>query len=110
MPDGRRISATHVGPVALSPDFIIPSIFYVPGLDCNILSVAQLTDFFRSIILFTPSSCFLQDPLTKQTSKLGDRHGKVYLFAHSSRVSATVAASSEDLWHHRLGHPSNKLL
>lgn len=40
LPDGRRVSATLSGSVTLSSHITLSNVLYVPGLNCNLLSVS----------------------------------------------------------------------
>lgn len=44
LPDGSTTSATKVGSINLTDNFHLNNVLYVSGLNCNLISVSQLTD------------------------------------------------------------------
>lgn len=50
LPDGSSSQATHEGSVLLPGNLQINNVFFVPKLDCNLISVTKLLD--RKIVSF----------------------------------------------------------
>jgi len=99
--------------------------FCVPAFHFNLLSASKLTRQLSSNIVFTPTTCLVQDNLRQSLVVLGKEHfGLYYLLnepyyeskslpqaaaAQTQRISPYVSnlhLSNVDLWHFRLGHLS----
>ncbi|CAO2817801.1 unnamed protein product [Amaranthus hypochondriacus] len=100
------------GDVKLCSNIVLRNVFYVPDLQCNLISVTQLTDDMSCVLLFTKSFCVIQDLHLKTLIGVGERRDGLYYFRDFPRISALNidGVSSSDLWHQRLGHPSYKVM
>lgn len=108
-----------VGTVPLSPTLAIKDVLFVPSLNCNLLSVTQLTKSHNCVALFFPTHCIFQNIHTREKIGSGRRIGGLYYledgFQHSDKKGQAHVVN-EDLvnkkqkeiwlWHRRLGHPS----
>ncbi|CAH9146225.1 unnamed protein product [Cuscuta epithymum] len=112
LPNGEVTRATHVGDVQISSRLKLEKVLLVPGLQCNLISLAQLIDQRKCDIFFTNDICVIQDLLTSIPIGVGDRRGGVYFFRSldQPQAHAVVVPDSGELWHSRLGHPSVKVL
>ena len=112
LPDGRRVSATLSGSVRLSSSITLSNVLYVPGLHCNLLSVSCLLHDCACIVRFTKTVCAIQDPCSGTLIGAGEQRDSLYFFRDVPAVCVvTVAGVCEfELWHRRMGHPSDKIL
>jgi len=111
LPDGKDATATKEGSVILDGGLQLDNVLFVPQLNCNLISVSQLIDASNCIVQFTNALCVIQDRRTRMLIGAGERTDGLYFFRGVPKVHAlTFRDSSIDLWHHRLGHPSEKVL
>ncbi|KAJ4718835.1 Retrovirus-related Pol polyprotein from transposon TNT 1-94 [Melia azedarach] len=112
LPNGETIVATQEGSVRLSDKITLKHVLYVPKLSCNLISVSQLNDDIQCIVQFNSYMCAIQD----QTRKLigtGVRRDGLYYFGEANsvqHVSVNETTSTMELWHKRMGHPSEKVV
>ena len=108
--NGTPMPVSHKGTIS-SPCLSLTDTFHIPKLSLNLLSVGQLCELGVDL-LFTNHGVDVQDPWTGQVLGTGRKVGCMFevhdLKIPSQVVSAaaTIATSSPDLWHARLGHPS----
>ena len=57
LPNGESVVATQFGSVRLSNNITLKNVLYVPKLNCNLLSVSQLTDDLHCIVQFNSYMC-----------------------------------------------------
>jgi len=125
MPNGKKASIKHVGHIQLAPNLVLDNVLHVPEFQFNLLSISRLTKQFNTNVIFTPSTCLIQDP-TMQTVTLGNEHRGLYFLQQKSQfkgldkgaqisnshmqqqstISGTACFSDAELWHFRLGHLS----
>ncbi|XP_019081951.1 uncharacterized protein LOC109124309 [Vitis vinifera] len=92
LPNGESVVATQSGSVRLSNTITLKNVLYVPKLNCNLLS-----DHTRELI------------------GTGVRRDGLYYFGGAEgdsvqHVSVHNAVSTLELWHKRMGHPSEKVV
>lgn len=114
LPNGVVIHATRRGRVILSDKCILQNVVYVPSLSCNLISVSQLMDDCLCDVFFTHNMCIFQDRKTRIAIGAGERRGGLYYFSNSAAVSGDLVLAVQkpdaELWHSRLGHPSERVL
>ncbi|XP_056695775.1 uncharacterized protein [Spinacia oleracea] len=112
LPNGQHAIATKEGQDVLSDKLTLNSVLYVPSLMCNLLSVSQLTDDLRCFVRFTNSLCAIQDQHSGNLIGAGERKEGLYYFKRIPTVGAVSVGdlSTFELWHRRLGHPSDRVL
>ena len=110
--DGTRAFATMEGRVTLTHGLILHHVLYVTQLNCNLISVSQMIDESNCHVQFTNSSCAIQDHLSGSLIRAGERRDGLYFFRGIPTVQVvTVRGLSEfELWHRRLGHPSDRVV
>ncbi|RVW61843.1 hypothetical protein CK203_064367 [Vitis vinifera] len=113
LPNGESVVATQSGFVRLSNNITLKNVLYVPKLNCNLLSVSQLTDDLHCIVQFNSYMCAIQDH-TRELIGTGVRRDGLYYFGGAEgdsvqHVSVHNTASTLELWHKRMGHPSEKV-
>lgn len=112
LPDGTQTTSTKQGDVYLSSKLVLRNVLYVPRLNCNLISVTNLTDSVSCTLYFTKTLCVIQDQPTRTLIGAGERRDGLYYFRDISKLHALSVEliSNPELWHQRLGHPSNKVV
>ena len=120
--DGSIAPVEGIGIVRVTKDLTLCPVLYVPKLDCNLLSIHQVTHDLQCEAKFRSPDCVLQEVKTGKMLGSGEMRNSLYLLkgtqdeassskAHSSS-STNIVSSIEHieneamLWHFRLGHPS----
>ena len=112
LPNGQRVIANLMGDVFLSPTLTLRNVLCVPQLHCNLISVSHLIDDSKCIAHFTNSLCAIQDLPSGNLIGAGERRDGLYYFRSIPSIhTVTVPGLSEfELWHRRLGHPSDSVV
>ncbi|KAK4478679.1 hypothetical protein RD792_014172 [Penstemon davidsonii] len=114
--DGTPMPLAGIGPID-TPNMSLDSVYHIPNLAMNLVSVGQLCDSGYSVS-FSSTSCHVQDQQSKKLIGTGRRQGGLYVL--DKLKAPAIAASSVDLssfhlnsssspfylWHSRLGHVS----
>ncbi|XP_057550589.1 uncharacterized protein LOC130828642 [Amaranthus tricolor] len=90
LPNGETVCATLEGSVRLSDTITLIHVLYVPNLCCNLLS-----------------------DQAKELIGMGVRRDGLFYFSKPDvmpSVSTVEASSSLELWHRRMGHPSERVV
>ena len=116
--NGISSPVVGLGTVSISPSLSISNVLFVPSLNCNLLSVSQITKSHNCVAIFFPTHFVLQNIHTKEKIGSGKKIGGLYYLEDDSQDATKVLAHlmSDDLqkknkeeiwlWHRRLGHPS----
>lgn len=109
LPTESVISVTTIGSISLLRTLIISNVLYIPSFKFKILSVSSLASTHSISALFHTNSCILQD-LNKKVIGTAKRIENLYIL-ESFTVDNSLCSNvvSMDLWHTRLGHPSNRI-
>ncbi|KAL6318088.1 hypothetical protein AAG906_035233 [Vitis piasezkii] len=59
--DGSKSKIAGTGSIKLTKDLYLDSVFHVPNLDCNLLSISKLARDLQCVTKFYPNSCVFQD-------------------------------------------------
>ncbi|KAI5319029.1 hypothetical protein L3X38_038737 [Prunus dulcis] len=124
--NGEGLAILNLGTTSIScantRSLSLPSVFHVPKLKANLLSVHQLCRDNNCLITFDVSGFCIQDKLTKQIVLQGkSNHGLYHIplapsvLKHASCLSSAPVAYlgqqiKSSLWHKRLGHPTNEVV
>ena len=65
LPNGGYSMATKRGSVQLSPKLTLYDVLFVPDLDCNLISIAQLIEELFCTVTFTKKLCVIWDHITR---------------------------------------------
>ena len=89
--------------------FIFLDVYYVPGMELNLLSVSQLLRHSPHLaVTFSSHQCTITDRVTKSTVVVGlEDHGLFRLTDSNDSQDLAMAArrsSISTLWHQRYGH------
>ncbi|XP_021769501.1 uncharacterized protein LOC110733723 [Chenopodium quinoa] len=112
LPDGKSAYASKIGTVILQGGLKINNVLFVPQLNCNLISATQLCDELNCTLQFTNKICVIQDLMTRKVIGAGERVDGLYYFRGVPEVKALKidGVQSTELWHQRMGHPSEKVL
>ena len=111
LPNGVETMAIECGMVKLSPKIILQDVLYVPGLTCNLISIAQLIREVSCTVTSIDRLCMIQDHTTKSPIGVGKQQQGVRFFKDDLLAKVQVnSAISYNLWHRRMGHPSSQTL
>ncbi|XP_021716606.1 uncharacterized protein LOC110684457 [Chenopodium quinoa] len=112
LPDGAKAMATKEGRVVLADGITLEHILFVPQLNCNLISVSKLIDDSNCFVRFTNSLCAIHDQSSGSLIGGGERIDGLYYFRRLPKVCALTGPdiSTFELWHRRLGHPSEKIV
>ncbi|KAF5822598.1 putative RNA-directed DNA polymerase [Helianthus annuus] len=111
-PNGTSVSVLKIGDLKLINNVIIKDVFYVPGYSVNLLSVHKLAKDNKIAVLFNENNCMLQDLRSKKILVIGRQENGLYFVGRNGNFANLCFNSSvkSDLWHSRLGHPSDQVL
>ena len=111
MPNGTISFANKLGSVKLNDQLVLSDVLYVPSLNCNLISIAQLIEDLCCTVTFTRKLCVIQDHTTTTLIGSGEHRRGVYFYKKrpTTKIQANHA-TTPDLWHRRMGHPSNQAL
>lgn len=132
--DGSFSPVMGTGSVKLTKDLYLYSVLYVPKLNCNLLSISQLTRDLKCVTKFYSNLCDFQAVDSGKVIGSAEMCGGLYLLkennlpsrqvhpsscvsksgpnsvkfaSNSASVFNSVSIESEVmLWHYRLGHPN----
>ncbi|KAL2922825.1 Retrovirus-related Pol polyprotein from transposon TNT 1-94 [Bienertia sinuspersici] len=112
LPDGVLVNATKEGRVSLAAGLILEHVLFVPQLTCNLISVSKMIDDSYCYVRFTNTLCAIQDQRSGSLIGGGERIDGLYYFRRIPKVCVVQSPeiSTFELWHRRLGHPSDKVV
>jgi len=96
LPDNKLASVHHIGSICLHSGLVIQNVLHVPSFQFNLLSISQLSKDTNSWIIFTPTSCLLQDQRTERITVMGEQHRGLYTLDNSSTNFIPTALFSLD--------------
>jgi hypothetical protein len=110
LPNGQTAMSTKEGTMRLADGLILKNVLYVPKLNCNLISISQLSDESNCTVQFTANLCAIQDHTSKMLIGAGERRDGLYFFREVPKAKAYKVEEIKQLevWHQRLGHPSWK--
>nr|KAJ0210601.1 hypothetical protein LSAT_V11C400160610 [Lactuca sativa] len=109
--DNSKLKIAHVGDVQFHPEeskeeMMLQSVYHVPGMKKNLLSVSQLTSAGH-YVLFGPNDVKVYKEFETPSYPIakGRRSESIYVMsAETAYVDKTKKNQNVDLWHMRLGH------
>lgn len=132
LPNGIQVPITHTGTIHITSALILHNVLLVPDFHFNLISVSCLTKTLNCAAHFFPIGCLLQDLTRGLMIGKGSLYNNLYILDKASPPSVSLASSvstsssvaspalptafcgslldEEQLWHHRLGHPSSNVL
>jgi GAG-pre-integrase domain len=120
----RFQTGTHYPLVTVANDLVIPTkgtgtsrifskdidVTVVLDLKANLLSISKCTNQLGCNVLFTPQKVVFQDRISGRTIGEGSLVNGLYVLKPDQLALSTANAASSQLWHKRLGHPSDRVL
>lgn len=108
--DGSQLHVSLIG--TISTYLSLPTTFHILKLTINLIYVCQMCDLGLNV-LFSSSSCHLQDPRTSQIIGIGRKVRRMFELIHLRTPPTTIVAYTPptpplNMWHSRLGHVSFK--
>ncbi|XP_010412622.1 PREDICTED: uncharacterized protein LOC104698950 [Camelina sativa] len=109
LPNGENSLAKEKGTVSFDDEFELRNVLFVPGLKCNLISVSQRVADLDVVMQIANKGCVIHDRITRSVTGAGELKNGLYFFRRlrEFRVLHLNKDGAEDLWHKRLGHPSN---
>ncbi|GKE08007.1 retrovirus-related pol polyprotein from transposon TNT 1-94 [Tanacetum coccineum] len=112
--DGKSLSISHTENTNLNTphrSLSLADVLCVPHLRTKLVSVAKLCKNNNVSVEFFPFHFLVKDLRTGAPLMRGENNNDVYCAAVSCRPQLhSTIKSSLSIWHHKLGHPSNKVL
>lgn len=110
LPTGAKAPIQSTGTITFDSHLHLTDVLCVPSFNVNLMSVSKLTNALNCCVVFFPQHCIMQDLDTKRTIGLGRRHGDLYYFHPPPSPTSHHVSTPPNLWHMRLGHPSDARL
>ncbi|CAM8889614.1 unnamed protein product [Rhodiola kirilowii] len=115
LPNSEVIGIAYAGKCVLSSELLLEDVLLVPTFKINLISVSKLVLDSKCSVIFTGSSCQIQDLTFKSTLLTGEVSGGLYYLRNrelkvkehkiaTCGVAVKSRAISLDVWHDRLGH------
>jgi hypothetical protein len=115
--NGSGLKISHVGHSLLpgsSTPLHLNHVLYVPSINKNMCSVHKLTSDNNAFMELHPHSFYLKDRISKRVLLQGRSRGGMYpipirSWSSSSPVALAATRVTPEVWHRRLGHPSQAI-
>jgi hypothetical protein len=95
-------------------NFLLAYVLHTPSLVSNLILVCKFTHDNWCSVEFDPFGFSVKDLITKTPILRSNSFGDLYPFTgfsmNHNNVALSTTVSNVDLWHRRLGHPSNASL
>ena len=112
--NGNKLDITHIGDTTIQSgkdNVKLKNVLVVPNIKKNLLSVSQLTTDLPYLFEFDSNGFMIKNRETGKVITTGTREGGLYSLEHDSKMSKVAffsnrfRATSDCIWHQRLGHP-----
>ena len=123
LPNGAKASVTHIGTIKLSHNLTLRGVLCVQSFSFNLISASKPLKNLHCYLIFLVGYCFIQSLHHWRTIGVAKEEAGLFYLLPENEVSSNAAASVPsfhkhvsfnsikeptcDLWHYRLGHPSN---
>lgn len=108
LPNGSTTVASKMGIVVLTNQMESHHVLFVPQLNCNLISVFELMIENNYLVIFSDKLCVIHDRTLRIVIGMGEQCNPTYYFKDNNKQIILIRWIIY-LWHHRLGHPSNKI-
>ena len=117
--DGSGLKITHTSSIHLPSkpsSFLLSNVLYVPNMKQNLISVSQFCATNQVSVEFSPLLFIVKDLRTGARLLQGRTRNGVYEWpSHAqreppSKIALSCVKATLPDWHHRLGHPSSKII
>ncbi|GKA20707.1 ribonuclease H-like domain-containing protein [Tanacetum coccineum] len=117
-PNGTHAKITGIGNLRLTANVLLFDVLVVLEYCISLLSVHKLIKDSKLFVGFDEHKCYIQDLNQFKTVGTGSESGGLYLIDVEQNGKSVVGLSnyafvcymSRQLWHSRLGHPSDQVL
>jgi GAG-pre-integrase domain len=108
--NGQKVSTKGKGKLNIFKREI--DVIVVPDLKSNLLSVSKCTNNWNCNVIFTPQKVLFQDKVSRKMIGEGKLSGGLYVvdFLPSAMAAINPHSIFPNLWHSRLGHPSDHIM
>lgn len=109
LPNGKQSLSREKWTVMFDDEFEHKNVLFVPDLRYNLISISQLVADLDIVMQIANMGCVLQDRTTRSLIGAGELRDGLYFFRRLPCFKALHMNKdeAEDVWHQRLGHPSN---
>jgi GAG-pre-integrase domain len=88
----------------------IPNILHLPTFNSNLISVSKITKDLNCDVIFSSEAVIFQDKTTRMTIGKGHLENGLYILNFPNKAFVANIIEQNELWHWRIGHPSDKVL
>jgi len=88
LPNRHTATSTKERTIRLVGGLRLENVLYVPQLNCNLISISQLSDESNCNVQFTANLCVIQDRTLKMLIGAGERRDGLYFFREILKVKA----------------------
>ncbi|KAK1410403.1 hypothetical protein QVD17_36940 [Tagetes erecta] len=116
-PNGTKAQIMKIGSLKITEGVILKDVLVIPDYCVNLISVNKMAKENKLYSFFTESHCYVQDLFAKRLVMTGRELGGLYMVSPLNESeflacnnSFFACSTSFELWHSRLGHPSDQVL
>jgi len=118
LPNNQYVCVTHAETIFLSKNITLHNVLYNPDFTLNIIFVQCLISFLKCQLVFTHNTCQIQEKNSlRMIGQAEIQNGLYHLyvdegnnFVYTLHVDSFDTVHNLDVWHCRMGHPSNRIL
>ena len=118
LPNNQYVYATHAGTIFLSKNITLHNVLYIPDFTLNIIYVLRLISSLNCQLVFTHNICQIQEKNSlRMIGQAEIQNGLYHLYVdeennyvYTLHVDSFDTVNNLDVWHCRMGHPSNRIL
>jgi len=93
LPNGQHVTTTHSGVVKFSESLFLVDVLYIPNFNFDLISVSKLVSSLKCELIFSHSSCIIQDLKTKRKIGTVDVHAGLYTLVLQPIVSHFIQSA-----------------
>ncbi|CAH9126696.1 unnamed protein product [Cuscuta epithymum] len=113
--NGSKLPIANIGDVHLNSSnrpLTLKSVFHVPHIKFNLLSIQKLCADNNCVVIFDKNSFFVKDKISGKVLLEAPSHGHLYPVSLRSQPPFALSslALSGPIWHRRLGHCGTSIL
>ncbi|XP_071714896.1 uncharacterized protein [Rutidosis leptorrhynchoides] len=113
-PNGTKAVIKKIDDLKINENITLFNVLVIPKYCVNLLSIHKLTKDSKLIVGFDNTKCYIQDLRLGIIVRTVDVFDGLYVCNVSSHENTCLSANkcylSNNLWHNRLGHPSENVL
>jgi len=108
--NGNFVIASYSGTVFFNNKFVLKNVLYVSNFSFNLISISRLTTSLKCEFIFSSAECLIQNSITKDKICIVDVVAGLYVFNKADRNVLSCTTKQTNIWHLRMGHPSEERL